>query len=104
MFVLAGASRDYADVPDASAALLIVEVSDATLRYDRGIKARLYASEGVADYWLLNVNARTLEVRRQPEGGTYRMLEVYDENGAIAPLSAPDAPVRVVDLLPLRRG
>lgn len=103
VFVLAGRSRDYADVPNASDTLLIVEVSDATLRYDRGTKARLYAAEGIADYWLLNVNARTLEVRRQPENGVYRTLEVYDENGAVAPLSAPNAPVRVVDLLPLRR-
>ena len=103
VFVLAGRSRDYADVPNASDALLIVEVSDATLRYDRGTKARLYAAEGIADYWLLNVNARTLEVRRQPENGVYRTLEVYDENGAVAPLSAPNAPVRVADLLPLRR-
>lgn len=99
MLVLAGQSDDYADVPAASDALLIVEVSDATLRYDRRTKARLYAAESIADYWLLNLNARTLEVRRQPEGGTYRSLTTYGDEEAVAPLSAPNAPVRVADLL-----
>lgn len=104
VLVLAGQSDDYTDAPDALDALLIVEISDATLRYDRGTKARLYAAEGVADYWLLNVNARTLEVRRQPDSGTYQSLTTYGDEEAIAPLSAPNAPVRVADLLPLSRG
>lgn len=103
MLVLAGQSDDYADVPSASDALLIVEVSDTTLRYDQGTKARLYAAESIADYWLLNLNARTLEVRRQPDGGTYRSSTIYGEDEAVAPLSAPNAPVRVADLLPLVR-
>ncbi len=102
--VLAGQSDDYADAPAASDTLLIVEISDATLRYDRGTKARLYAAENVPDYWLLNVNARTLEVRRQPEIGTYRSLIIYGDEEAVAPLSAPNAPVRVADLLPLMRS
>ncbi len=102
--VFSGVSDDYPDVPSASDAVLLVEVSQATLRYDRGTKARLYAAAGVPEYWLLNLSKRTLEVRRQPESGVYRTLEVYDENGAIAPVSAPNAPVRVADLLPLRRS
>ncbi len=104
VLVLAGQPDDYADVPSASDAVLIVEVSDTTLRYDRGTKARLYAAENVPDYWLLNLNARTLEVRRQPDGGTYRSLTIYGEDEVVAPLSAPNAPVRVVDLLPLVRS
>ncbi len=104
VLVLSAQSDDYVDVPDASEALLIVEVSQVTLRFDRGTRARLYAAAGVPDYWLLNLAARTLEVRRQPEDGTYRNLTTYGENEAIAPLSAPNAPVRVTDLLPLMRS
>jgi Uma2 family endonuclease len=99
--VLPGAFDDYADAPLASAVLLLVEVSDTTLRYDRGTKAALYATDGIPDYWLVNLRARTLEVRRRPEGGEYLLLDVSHEGESVAPLSAPGAPVRVADLLPL---
>lgn len=101
--VLRGASDDYPDVPLASDILLLVEVSDTTLRYDRGTKAALYAADGIPDYWLVNLRARTLEVRRQPEGGEYVSLDVYGEGEAVAPLAAPDSLVRVAALLPLAR-
>jgi len=103
VMVLRGASEDYADAPQASDILLLVEVSDSTLRYDRGTKATMYATEGIADYWLPNLRARTLEVRRRPEGGGYLSLDVCQEGETVAPLHAPDAPVRVADLLPLAR-
>ena len=57
----------------------VVEVSDSTLREDRRYKASLYARAGIADYWIVNINASTLEVRRQPENGEYLSLDVYDE-------------------------
>ena len=101
VIVLSGTSDDYADVPIPSEVLLLVEVSDSALRYDRNTKATMYAAEAIPDYWLVNLRARTLEVRRQPEGGEYVSLDVYGEGEAVAPLAAPNAPVRVADLLPL---
>ena len=101
--VLPGMSDDYPDVPLASDILLLVEVSDTTLRYDRGTKATMYAADRIPDYWLVNLRTRTLEVRRQPESGEYLSLDVYAEGEAVAPLAAPDVPVRVADLLPLAR-
>ncbi len=103
VMVLRGTFDDYPDVPFASAVLLLVEVSDTTLRYDRGMKAAMYAVGGIPDYWLVNLRARTLEVRRQPETGEYLSLDVYAEGEAVASLAAPDAPVPVADLLPLMR-
>lgn len=103
VMVLLGTFDDYPDVPLASDVLLLVEVSDSTLRYDRGTKAAMYAADNIPDYWLVNLRARTLEVRRQPESGEYLSLDVYAEGEAVAPLAAPDAPVRVADLLPLAR-
>lgn len=103
VLALPGTSDDYTDVPRSSDILLLVEVSDTTLRYDRGAKARLYAASGIPDYWLVHLRARTLEVRRQPENGEYLSLDVYNETEAVAPLAAPNAPVRVTDLLPLAR-
>lgn len=103
VMVLLGTFDDYLDAPLASDVLLLVEVSDTTLRYDRGTKAAMYAADGIPDYWLVNLRARTLEVRRQPESGEYLSLDVYGEGEAVAPLAAPDVPVRVTDLLPLAR-
>ena len=47
-------------------AALVVEVADASLAFDRGVKASLYASGGVKDYWIVNVLERVLEVHRDP--------------------------------------
>ena len=103
VMVLPGQSEDYVDSPVPSDVLLLVEVSDTTLRYDRGTKAAMYAADAISDYWLVNLRARTLEVRRQPENGEYLSLDVYREGEAVAPLAAPEASVRVTDLLPLAR-
>ena len=89
--------------PTPAETLLVVEVSDSTLREDRHYKAGLYARAGITEYWIVNLNAGTLEVRRQPESGEYVSLDVYDQTEAVAPLSAPNSPVRVADLLPLKR-
>ncbi len=87
-----------------ASALLVVEVADTTLVHDRGRKAELYASIGVADYWLVNLPARRLEVRRRPEraGGVWRYAEerTLGPGEAVAPLARPDTPVGVDDLLP----
>ena len=103
VMVLPGVSDDYLDAPRPSDILLLVEISDTTLRYDRGTKAAMYAAEGIPEYWLVNLNGRTLEVHRQPESGRYASVEMYAEVETVAPLSAPNAPVRVADLLSLIR-
>jgi len=51
--------------------LLLVEVADTTLRTDLGRKARIYASGGVSEYWVVDLNNRVLYVHRAPAGGSY---------------------------------
>ena len=101
VMVLRGQSVDYTDAPRPTDVLLLVEVSFSTLEYDRNTKSRMYAENGIADYWIVNLRARTLEVYRQPENSAYISLRVYDETEAVAPLAAPNAPMRVADLLPM---
>ncbi len=65
--VVIGSVRDYADAqPTAAEAVLVVEVSDSTLLPDQTTKAGLYARAGIAEYWIVNLPERILEVHRQP--------------------------------------
>lgn len=66
--VVPGKPRDYRDGHPAKA-LLIVEVSDTTLTYDRGPKLAAYACAGIPEYRILDLTNETLEVFRQPVGG-----------------------------------
>jgi len=103
VMVLAGVPDDHQDAPRPADVLLLVEVSNSTLSYDRNIKLGLYAENGITEYWIVNLRSRTLEVYRQPEADAYIDLRWYDENEAVAPLAAPNALVRVADLLPIER-
>jgi len=57
--------------PCADDVLLLVEVADASLRFDQNEKLRLYAQHAIPEYWLLNLNDRCLEVYRKPHGEVY---------------------------------
>jgi len=101
LVVVPGTPVDYvARHPTAADARLVVEVSDSTLRLDRIDKLRAYARSGVPEYWIENLPLRQLEVYRDPSGQRYLSITFYNEQEAIAPLGAPQSPVRVADLLP----
>jgi Uma2 family endonuclease len=101
--VVAGSPRDVAtDHPSRPA--LVVEVADTSLRLDRTVKARVYARGGIAEYWIVNVIARVVEVHRQPRRRAdrhprYASVTVARSGESIRPLAAPRA-VAVDDLLP----
>ena len=107
--VVAGEIEDYEDAHPTSAAL-VVEVSESTLRFDRGRKASLYASAGVADYWIIDLVNHRVEVRRDPVadaaapfGFRYATVVLVERGGIVAALIAPDKPIEVDTLLPRRR-
>ncbi|MDQ2800871.1 MAG: Uma2 family endonuclease [Armatimonadota bacterium] len=94
--------RDYLQIgtPPPQDARLVVEVSDATLRTDLQVKSHLYARAGIPEYWVVNVNARTLHVFHQPTADGYGSETVLGENQSVSPLAAPDSTIAVADLLP----
>jgi len=101
--VVPGTPRDVATHPNG--AVLLIEISDTTLDFDRTEKAQLYARNGIEDYWIVNLAGRTVEVRRQPAQTSsgafeYRLTQSYYPGDALAPLVRPDQPIRVDDLLP----
>jgi Uma2 family endonuclease len=108
--VVAGSFEDYEDAHPTTA-VLVIEISDSTLVQDRTIKAGLYASAGISEFWLMNVAERLLEVFRdpaplagQPSGHHYRQVLRLGEDDAVSPLAAPGAVIPVAQLLPRRRA
>ncbi|WP_439630152.1 Uma2 family endonuclease [Gemmata sp.] len=104
--VVTGTRRDYAG-RTPTRAVLVAEVADSSLSFDLTTKAELYATAGVPEYWVLDLNGRQLHVFRDPHplpaplGATaYRSHAVLTDADAVTPHSAPAASVRVADLLP----
>jgi Uma2 family endonuclease len=108
VLVVSGSSQDYDHrVPTPEDVKLLVEVSDTTLRFDQTVKASLYAEAGIAEYWIVNLIPRCLEVYRDPGivaedrvGHGYRQRTLYLESESAAPLVLPDSSIRVSVLLP----
>jgi len=75
--------------------LLLIEVADTTLRTDLGRKARIYASGGVSEYWVVDLNNRVLYVHRSPERGSYAERQVLAPGERVAPGFAPHIEVEV---------
>lgn len=98
--VVAGEPDDYTEHPTEQEVLLVMEVSDSSLAFDQGLKSEVYAEAGIAEYWILDINARTLEVRREPRGKTYRSTHLYDDTQSVSPLAKPEVQVSVAALLP----
>ena len=105
--VIAGGIRSHRGTNNPTSALLIVEVSDTTLRYDRNVKTSLYAASGIAEYWILNVVDGQLEVYRDPVpdanarfGWVYATRTDFLPGAVVSPLALPGASISVSDLLP----
>jgi len=80
-------------------AYLIVEVADSSIKKDRGIKAPLYASAGVPEYWIVNLVDRVVEVHTRVVDGVYTSVIRYSRQDAIALVEFPDLALRVADFL-----
>ncbi len=97
--VVKGNIRDYAD-HHPSSAVLVVEVVDTTLVYDRLNKAAAYARNAIPEYWILNLRDRRLEVYRRPSHGVYAERTLLSTGETTSPLAAPGLWVEIAALLP----
>ena len=80
--------------PTAADVLLVIEVAQSSLSYDRGDKAELYAEAGIADYWVVNLPERTIEVRREPTADGYQSVVTYRGDDDVRPLAMPNLLLR----------
>src|SRR5438093_9282804 len=99
--VVPGAIRDY-DHEHPSTALLVVEVSDTSLKQDRLTKRAIYAAGGIPEYWIVNLRDDCVEVRRGPEPGSrrYTSTAIARRGEGIELVALPGVAIVVDDLLP----
>lgn len=79
--------------------LLLIEVADTSLRYDRRVKSKLYGAAGIADYWIVNLPARQIEVYREPRPNGYRTVTHYAPGETLSPLAFPDITLMIDEVL-----
>jgi Uma2 family endonuclease len=87
--------------PIAEDALLLVEVSDTSARYDVKIKVPLYARHRIPEVWVVDLPQELLHIYRRPEGGVYADISALAEPGVVTLAALPDVEV---DLTGIVRG
>jgi Uma2 family endonuclease len=76
----------------------LIEYSESSLQKDLGIKAQIYASANIGEYWVINLKTRGLVVFREPTNGEYQS-QITFTRGMISPLSFPDIQIEVNRLI-----
>jgi Uma2 family endonuclease len=90
----------YADMdatPDAI--LLLIEVADSSVDYDRRVKAPLYARMSIPEYWLADVGREHIVVHLDPTSDGYRTTRVFRRGESFRPTAFPDLQIVVDDIL-----
>jgi Uma2 family endonuclease len=77
-------------LPVAADVLLVVEASESSLRRDQQVKLPVYASAGIPEYWIADLDQESLIIHREPMGSGYRIVETRCGDDLISPLAAPD--------------
>jgi Uma2 family endonuclease len=84
-------------LPASEDVLLAVEVADTTVRYDRLVKARLYARAGIPEFWLCLATDGAVEVYREPRADGYAGMTLHGPGDVVSPLAFPDVTFAVSD-------
>jgi len=83
---------------DSEDVLLLIEVADSSLVYDRSTKLALYAEAGIAEYWVVNCTAESIEIYRAPEGDHYREVNRVAGDATVAPRAFPDVVLTLAEI------
>jgi Uma2 family endonuclease len=88
----------YERLPTADDALLVVEVADSSLRYDRKVKVPLYGRLGIPEVWVVDLVDRRVHVHTEPTGDGYTTVTTLTSNDVLVPTAFPDVQLPVHDL------
>jgi len=86
-------------LPAPQDVLLLIEVSDSTLEYDRDIKRTLYAEAGIAEFWLVNLKENTVERYSSPKNGNYRLAEILEVGETIKAGTIENLELKIEEVL-----
>ena len=79
--------------------ILAVEVSDTTLRRDRQVKLAMYASAGIPEFWIVNLEIREVEIYRSPAGDTYASVERKGPGNVVTIVGLPGMSIAIGRML-----
>ncbi len=85
--------------PKPEDVLLVIEVADSSIDYDRLIKARLYARSGIPETWIVDLNTSLVTVFNAPSNGEYRSSREFKPGELVTSLSVPALTLGVADIL-----
>ncbi|HEY2738818.1 MAG TPA: Uma2 family endonuclease [Thermoanaerobaculia bacterium] len=85
--------------PKPADVLLVIEVADSSLAYDRGVKIPLYAVAGILEVWLVCLDERRVEIHREPAPAGYRNIRILHPGDRVSPLAFPDFELTVDAIL-----
>ena len=91
------ADRYKTELAGAQDVILMVEVADTSLDYDRDVKIPIYARHSIPEVWLLDVRAETFSIYLDPGPKGYGRLLTPGRNDTVAPSLLPNAPIRLAD-------
>ena len=101
LVLLRAESHRYRDRhPGPADVLLLIEVADESLGFDRGSKLRAYAAAGIPEYWIVNVRESRVEVHREPAGESFLNVKSVGRGDTLAPLLVESGGVPLADIFP----
>lgn len=77
-------------MPGPTDVLLLIEVADSSLRFDRAVKLPLYARAGIAEVWIIDLRRRVLLAHREPADGAFGRVSTHARDELVSPALAPD--------------
>lgn len=85
--------------PGPGDTLLVIEISDSSLAYDRKVKIPLYAESGIPETWIADLEGETVIVYRHPSPDGYQEMRTFSRGGTISPEAFPDLSLSVDAIL-----
>ena len=79
--------------------LIVIEVSDKTLRYDRETKLPIYAKAAIPEVWIVNLPNNVIEVHQQPALGIYQLAKIFKRGETVGSSVLPDLKLEVDAIL-----
>ena len=101
LVIVQGTILDYTEhhpVPDDI--YLVIEVADSTLKQDCEVKDKLYARSSIAEYWVVDIKNRQVQIFRDPTPTGYGSQLILTETHSVSPLAFPEMILAIASILP----